>query len=248
MSMTPGVSVQSTPGDAVTFTLSVTNTGNATDSYTVSKVVTGQPFVTTNPATVTSVAPNTSKSFQVTVTVPAGATGGASSTAQITLRSQANNTVSASATLVTLVDVLSGALLTPTSVVQNGDAGEDVVFTLTVKNIGNVSDAFNLSVTGATWDTQLDTVSTAALQPGQTQDVHLTVTVPQNVESGDLSSAIVTATSQSNASIKASAAMVTRASSTVGAMSLAGAMLLVLMLGGIAGVTRRRRIRVPILK
>lgn len=83
-----------TTGSVVTYTLTVTNTGNVADTYTVT--VSGQTFTTTAPASL-SLAAGASATFEVVVT--AGASG--SDTATITLTSQGDGVTSASASVTT---------------------------------------------------------------------------------------------------------------------------------------------------
>ncbi|RMF28429.1 MAG: hypothetical protein D6759_15845, partial [Chloroflexi bacterium] len=86
------------PGEVVTYTLTVTNTGNYTDTFNVA--VSGNAWSTRAPATVGPVAAGASTTFQVTVTVPAGTTE-ETDTARITLTSQGDATRVAESILTT---------------------------------------------------------------------------------------------------------------------------------------------------
>jgi len=93
------------PGTTVAYTLTLTNTGNVTDTYSVS--VSGAVFTTTaTPSSVGPLAANAATTFVVSVQIPANATGGTTDVATITARSQGDSSQSATATLTTTVVVV----------------------------------------------------------------------------------------------------------------------------------------------
>ncbi len=93
------------PGTTVAYTLTLTNTGNVTDTYDVA--ISGAVFTTlAAPPVVGPLAPNATSTFVVSVQIPASATGGATDVATITARSQGDNSRSANATLTTTVVVV----------------------------------------------------------------------------------------------------------------------------------------------
>jgi len=87
------------PGELVTYTLTVTNTSNTADTFTVT--VSGNTWPTSAPATVGPVAAGASATFQVVVTIPTGVTGADTDTATVTVTSQTDNSKTAQATLTT---------------------------------------------------------------------------------------------------------------------------------------------------
>jgi hypothetical protein len=93
----PTAEQSAAPGTTVTFTLQVTNTSNAMDTFDVS--VAGNTWTTTAPATVGPLAWGGSTTFDVAVDVPSDAVGGASDTAIVTVTSQGDSTESATASL-----------------------------------------------------------------------------------------------------------------------------------------------------
>lgn len=90
------------PGATVTYTLTLTNTGNVTDTYSVT--IAGAVFTTTATLpTVGPFAPNQGGTFVVSVQIPPSAIVGTMDNATVTVRSQGNNSQSAAATLTTTV-------------------------------------------------------------------------------------------------------------------------------------------------
>jgi uncharacterized repeat protein (TIGR01451 family) len=103
--LTPASAARSgNPGTTVTYALVLTNTGSATDSYTLTGG--GATFTTTViPASIGPLSAGASRNATATVQIPADAIGGASDVAAITATSQGDPTKSASSTLTTTVDV-----------------------------------------------------------------------------------------------------------------------------------------------
>jgi hypothetical protein len=89
------------PGATVSFAMTVTNTGNIGDTFSL--VASGNSWVTTvTPASVT-LGPGATANFTVDVTLPTGAMPGASDVATITATSQGDPNVLDSATVTTTV-------------------------------------------------------------------------------------------------------------------------------------------------
>lgn len=104
VTLTPGTADQSgLPGAVVTHTLSVTNTGNAIDTFTVT--IGGNAFVTGAPAIVGPLSAGGSAPINVRVTIPPGAAAGTLDTANVKVTSQGDGTqrASANASLTTTV-------------------------------------------------------------------------------------------------------------------------------------------------
>lgn len=100
VSIAPASDGQSAPaGDTTTYALTVTNTGDTSDSFTIT--VSGNAWTTTAPASVGPLAAGASAPLSVDVSIPAGAANGDSDLATITVTSQGDAAQFATSTLTT---------------------------------------------------------------------------------------------------------------------------------------------------
>jgi YVTN family beta-propeller protein len=104
----------------------------------------------------------------------------------------------------TVVAEQAGVSITPAEAAQTGSPGETIAYTLTLTNLGNTADSFSLEATGA-WTTTLSAGSTGELAPGETFTFVVYVTVPLEAQVGDQDLAVVTATSENDATVSAEA-------------------------------------------
>lgn len=87
--------------------------------------------------------------------------------------------------------------------------GEDVTFTVTVKNDGNVPDTYSLStVDNAGWGPILSEDLLVNVQNGASQTVTLTVTIPVEAENDTKDSITITVTSQENSQVSDNASCI----------------------------------------
>jgi serine protease AprX len=191
VTITPTVLMQhSASGQAVSSTFLITNTGMATDIYTVT--LTGEHWQTTAPETIGPLSAGESASLPVTVTIPAGALPGASDGGTVTVTSTGDPARSAEATLITTADTVYGVRLWPPEIISDGDGGKTVIYVLMLTNTGNITDVYNLALSRATWPTTL-TPTLVTLAPQATAPVTTMVTVPWDVFTGITDTARVTA-------------------------------------------------------
>ena len=102
VSLAPGVAnLAGLPGAAVTYTLAVTNTGNASDTFAV--LVSGNAFGATSPLSVGPLGAGATTTFDVVVTIPPATPSGTLDTANVKVTSQGDPTKFASSTLITTV-------------------------------------------------------------------------------------------------------------------------------------------------
>ena len=98
-----------------------------------------------------------------------------------------------------------------TSTSKTVEFGKAAVFTLSVKNTGTGMDEFIVTYDNNDgWDTTLD-FTEIELEPGDSQNIKLSVTPPDTVSDGQESPTQVTVTASSNSDVSASVTLVTTA-------------------------------------
>ena len=192
----PAVNAQAAnPGETVTYTLAVTSTGNAPDTFDVS--VSGNTWVTNAPATVGPLNPGVSQAINVTVEIPAGTLAGAQDAATVTLTSQGDSAKLAAATLTTTAKTVYGVTVDPQAATRGANPGETVSFTLQVANAGNVPDTFDVDVSGNTWATQAP-VTVGPVAAFTSEAITVTVEIPAGAAADDEDTATVSFSSQND--------------------------------------------------
>jgi uncharacterized repeat protein (TIGR01451 family) len=170
------------PGNMVTYTLRVTNTGNTTDSFTIT-VSAGTTFTNVaTPAAINNLAAGASAPVTVTVSIPAGAAGGYSEAATVTVVSQGDPSQQATSTLTTTVNTVRGVVINPTADAQIGQRGGTVTYTLMVTNTGNATDSFTVTVSpSVTFTNNVLPLFIINLASNASTLVTVTVSIPSNL-------------------------------------------------------------------
>ena len=209
VTLTPATDAKSgNPGADVSYTLTVTNTGNASDSFNLT--VSSTTWTTgVLPTSVGPLAAGGSTTVTVTVSIPAGAAGEATDAATITATSVGSSTASDSSTVTTTANTNRGVTLTPATDAKSGNPGADVSYTLTVTNTGNASDSFNLTVSNTTWTTGVLPISVGPLAAGGSTTVAVTVSIPAGAAGGATDAATITATSVGDSTVSDSSVLTT---------------------------------------
>ncbi len=196
------------PGAVLTYSLTITNTGDVADTFSL--VASGHSWTTTLSDSSVTLAAGASAALTVTVNIPPGALGNDHDAVTVTATSQGDNGASASATLTTSVTVVYGVEL-PAGDSLSGQAGATLTYTLWLTNSGNVSDTFDLGVSGNGWTTTLST-AVVTLAAGQSQAVTIWVIIPAGAAALDSDVVTITAVSRGDGAKSDVAALTTMVS------------------------------------
>ncbi len=187
------------PGTVLTYTLTVTNTGNTSDSYGFT--VSDHSWDVSLPPTLT-LAVGESASVPVTVVIPADATGGIADVATLTVASLEDPVMSsAEAVLTSTVEAVYGVALAPETAGQSGAPGSLLTYMLTITNHGNLSDTFTVTLSESLWaGTAPNSVSLAA---AAATTLFVEVMIPETAVAGARDTLTVTVTSTGDALVTA---------------------------------------------
>jgi uncharacterized membrane protein len=181
------------PGVIVQYTLAVENTGNYTDTILISAA--GNSWDVALPVTSLELAPEAREDVIVWVTVPPDALADESDTVMIRATSQRDTATYDTSTLTTEANAVYAVEMTPSTASQSGNPGKVVTYTLTVTNLGNAFDTYDLSYAGNTWEVELSATS-LSLDIGESGEVEAWVTVDPEALAGDEDEVVVDVTSQ----------------------------------------------------
>jgi hypothetical protein len=180
------------PGETITYTLTVSNTGDVADSFTLE--VSGEAWPTVLETSLITLTAGSSSPVEVYVTIPTDANDGDIDMATITATSTTDDTATDSLVLTSTLVATYGVQLTTANANLSGERDETLIYTLTISNTGNVTDTFALGISGETWMTMLET-SLVELAAENSMSVEVNVTVPAGANDGDMDTATITATS-----------------------------------------------------
>lgn len=192
-------------GETVTYTISLTNTGNVTDTYDLS--ATGHNWDTAVSHSSLTLNAQETLSFTVVVTVE-GQIYPITDTVTLSAVSQGDGTVMETVMLHTSLLAEHGVALSSDSEAQSAEAGTAVTYTLTLTNTGNLTDTFNVDVSGQTWPTSASATD-IVLGKGEMASFTVVVTIPTTAVHPENAVTTVTVTSAGDTAVKADATLTT---------------------------------------
>jgi uncharacterized membrane protein len=192
------------PGSQVAHTLTITNSGSYTDTFSIAAGAHAWPA--TLASSIGPLAPGASASINLSVTVPANAAAGASDSLTLTIASGIDSQQQAVVTRTTTTGAIYGIELEATSDTNSGAPGRPVSYTLTLRNTGNTSDTFDVQLNGAQWPTQATPLS-VQLAPGQQASIVVTVAIPATAALQTEDTVLMRATSQGDSGVVAEATL-----------------------------------------
>ena len=193
----PGVEVSisppsqdGSPGTALTYTVTVRNTGSVADNYDLTVGDSSGWSPSLSPSTLSLAA---GASGTATLTVTLGTSG--TDTITVTATSQTDSSVSGSANCTARVVSVGGSVkvtIDPAS--KSGEPGESLNYSVTVKNEGTNADNFSLHATDTKgWGPTLSITSIPLAGGASRTGIRLSIKIPENAAGGDSTTITVTA-------------------------------------------------------
>ncbi len=225
-------------GQTVTHTLVLRNTGNHTDTFTLTGG--GNAWAVSMPASVGPLAPGAFASVDVQVLIPAApALQGvviATDTLRITATSGLDAGVSAAATATTNALVNPAVQVSALPADQTAAPGATLTYTVFITNSGDYTDTFDLSLSGASWPVEVSAAAVGPLAPAASASVVVSVTVPLQPSAFQDTFAL-RAVSRLDMLVSAAAARTTHADVTLGVALAPAQMQASGLPGGLAAYT-----------
>jgi hypothetical protein len=207
LSISPS-SQENVNGGTLVYTVSVFNTGNVEENFQIAKGDNAGWTLTLDNWYVGFIDPDgdwvllpsgyTGVST-LHVSVPSNAEGGSLDNVWVQATSKDNAAVFDNESCLALAEVSLGVSVSISPFSQIGDNGAALIYTVTISNIGNVSDVYTLENTdNSDWSKSLSNTSLAVAQFSSDSTTTLGVTIPLDAVSGMSDNITVIATSQAD--------------------------------------------------
>jgi plastocyanin len=188
-------------GATLSYTVTVHNTGNVSDIYSLTISDNASPSLDPTPNWNSSVSPTSltvsaggSGTATLSVNMPSVASSGMSDNVTVTA-SGTGVSASSSCTAEVSGPATYGVSVSISPSSENGDNGAALVFIVTVNNTGNIGDNYALSLSDnalPSWGPSISPASISVLQ-GENGTATINVTIPSDAAEGTLDNIIVTA-------------------------------------------------------
>ena len=195
-------------GGTLTYTVTVANTGNVPDTYTLENSDTmGWSLGLGN--TSLEVPESENRTTTLTVAIPENTIPGTRDNITVRAVSQSDNTVTDSDSCIAQAKILTGVEVSIFPENRIGVPGEKLTYTITVTNIGVENDNFDLKVSdNEDWGLSLSDNLLENVQPGENRILTLSVTIPEDAVPPTEDNITVTATSQTNIAVSDNASCI----------------------------------------
>jgi uncharacterized repeat protein (TIGR02543 family) len=205
LDLTPDNVGQGDPGQTLVYTHTLTNLTNITDTFSLQASSSAGFGTLLDPDTPVILAPEAITIITLAVTIPAGTAANTVDVTSVTATSQTDSSVSDTAVNTTIVNAVYGLNLTPDNE-NNGNPGQTLLYSHTLTNQGNAVDTFDIMASSsAGFEVTLVNAPPVTLLPGTSTAIVLTVKIPDSTPADTVDITSVTATSQADGSVTATA-------------------------------------------
>ncbi len=213
VNLSPGQALEGAPGQAVTYTMSLTNTGGVSDTFTLAA---NAQWPTDLSANNVILAAGEAVTFTAVTTIPTNALAGETGTALVTATSQGDPTISDNALLTTTATAVYGVSVQADQATLSGTVGTVVTYNVQISNTGNSTDTFSLNtINDNGWTSQLS-ANSITLTAGDNAQLFITVHIPANAADGEMNGTTVTAVSGHDPEATGAVMLTTTATATPG--------------------------------
>ena len=181
------------PGATLAYTLSLANTGNATDTFSLTV---SSAYATSLVSSTGNLAKGVRVTITAAVTIPTNALADAVNVSVITATSQVSNSAFAKAVLTTTVKTVYSLTLAAPVYAKSGGLGTAVNYSAQIANTGNAADVFTLTVVGGNWTATISGTALVSLPAFSNTNVTVVVNIPPTADEYSSDVATLTATSR----------------------------------------------------
>jgi parallel beta-helix repeat protein len=187
---------------ALTYTVTVANTGNVWDNYLlIVNDSSGWDNLTLNNSSLV-VPPFENRTTTLRVHIPDNAIGCTNNEITVTAISTENENVKDNANCIAHVTIVRGVDVTISPKYQENLPGEMLDYTVTITNMGNVDDTYDLTATdNESWDVSI--ASSITVPAFENKTTKLTVTIPEDAVPCTKDNIRIVATSRENVLVSA---------------------------------------------